>query len=926
MLIFDRAGEVTATVAECSSHPVILTSNQISLLERFTGFVFREIAKPKKQSVEIPTFDPSIASSGYYIMLLKDASDSRCSSINGNHHHKEIAYDFLHSIEQALGSFDNPTDPRPPDMTNPEMFRDAVITAVYNEKRPHYYVADICYDLTPADPFPNSEAAGSFAEYYQIRYDVRVSLDQPMLDVDHTSSRLNFLLPRYQTVKGQHLCVPEKDSKRSRKSKVFVIPEVCSIHPLPAYLWRQLFNLPSVLYRMESLLVAEEFRSHIACVLGMGVVDWPSDVPLPSLTLGEMVGEEVVCQTDSATEESGNKPSSRVATEKPSSLYSTELCGALTDLRISRQEMRNEVPGVDSLPLQDHSNADSITHSLSKSLNDKSVVEHSGGESKPPFLAASSKASLNLRGDGDDYFHSGRFGRKPSDPLDHRGLLLSDNSKFPIEMESEASPVTIWTDPHISSLYQKCGPPSTLILRALTTGMAGDVFSLERLEILGDSFLKYAITSSVFFKYRYENEGKLSFTRGLGVSNRQLFYLARQRGLPSYVVTRMFNPLVNWLPPGFYHKDGADAEGSGEGHFLILSEKGSQDNDEDEDESIFAGVELPESRDGSHSQDPTGEEQPSDIQLSHYLHLCCSDKAIADVAEALVGAYLLCLGPEGAFKFVEWLGVELTRQDETQSKCLDNEFLAQDSALGGVDVESVSSASNQDFAKVPFQAFQTCENVFSQNSTVGPILSTSGLFSSSLSTAAEFKALEDALNYRFCDKSLLLQAFTHTSAPRDYNSVRCSYEQLEFLGDALLDFLVTRYLYINYSHMPPGELTDLRSAVVNNYSFAALAVRMGFPKHLRSLSPQLFSVVNKFTVNLKKKEMKQQQGKTDEVKGCFCHCVGAGGRKVNAIKSNIERGDCICLTAFTATCYRLTSAEPHRKRHRHSGGVCRFIN
>ena len=68
--------------------------------------------------------------------------------------------------------------------------------------------------------------------------------------------------------------------------------------------------------------------------------------------------------------------------------------------------------------------------------------------------------------------------------------------------------------------------------------------------------------------------------------------------------------------------------------------------------------------------------------------------------------------------------------------------------------------------------------------------------------------------------------------------------------------------------MPPGELTDLRSAVVNNYSFAALAVQMGFPKHLRSMSPQLFNMVNKFTVNLKEKEMKQQQEKTDEVKGC----------------------------------------------------------
>ena len=869
MLIFDRAGEVTATVAECSPHSVILTSDQIALLERFTAFAFREIAKPKTQSLEFLAFDPSVASSGYYILLLKDTPDCCTSSLNETHHHKEIAFDFLHSIEHALGSFDHPTDPPPPDMTNPEIFRDTVVTAVYNESRIHYYVADIRYDLSPADPFPNSEAADTFAEYYKIRYNVKVSLNQPMLDVDHTSSRLNFLMPRYQTIKGQHLSVPEKDSKRSRKSKVYVVPEVCSIHPVPAYLWRQLFNLPAVLYRMESLLVAEEFRSYIAGILGVGAVDWPSDVPLPLLTMGEMVGEELVRRTESTTEESSNKSSSRKCTEKSASLYCTDLSGALRDLQISRQETDNGVATANSLPLQDRSNAQSATHSLSKHLRDKTVGEHCGTENKTPCLAASSEDSLI--GAKEDSCHSGLFDRNASVPLDHREVVPSDNSKTAIEMESEALPVTPLNDPDISSLYQKCGPPSTLILRALTTGMAGDVFSLERLEILGDSFLKYTITSSVFFKYRYENESKLSFTRGLRVSNRQLFYLARQRGLPSYVITRMFTPLVNWLPPGFYQKNGTDtAEGSSAGNFLLVSDKGAQDFDDgdDEDGSILEVVELPKLRDGPDCQGPSSESRSSDIQLNNHLHLSCADKTIADAAEALVGAYLLCLGPEGAFKFVEWLGVELTKQDETQDKCLVNEFFAEDSALGAVRLESDCSARNQDISKVPFQACQTCcENVFPSEETVSAVLSTSGLFSNHRSTAAEFQTLEEAVNYCFRDKSLLLQAFTHTSVPRDYNSVCCSYEQLEFLGDALLDFLVTRYLYRNNSHMPPGELTDLRSAVVNNFSFAALAVQMGFPKHLRSLSPQLFSMVNTFTVNLKEKETKQQQGKTDEVQG-----------------------------------------------------------
>ncbi|KAL9952675.1 hypothetical protein ACROYT_G039966 [Oculina patagonica] len=473
----------------------------------------------------------------------------------------------------------------------------------------------------------------------------------------------------------------------------------------------------------------------------------------------------------------------------------------------------------DSLPLQD-ANAHATTHSSSKIVSDETCFEGSCTEAKREVSHIFSGAKV-------DSLQRELFDRNSSVPLD-QGALPGDNSKTALELESELPPITIWTEPLISSLYQTCGPPSTLILRALTTGITGDVFSLERLEILGDSFLKYAITSSIFFQYRYENEGKLSFMRGLKVSNRQLFYLARQQGLPSYVITRMFSPLVNWLPPGFYYNDGGDTEGSGEGNLLLMSEKGPQEfEDDEEDGSIFAEEGLSGPSEGPCSQGPSGKGHSSDIQLRHNLHLCCSDKAVADATEALVGAYLLCLGPEGAFKFLKWLGVELTKQEETQDDYDASRSSTKDSALGADDLESDSTMNSQDDLKVPFQACQTFDRIFSP--------------------------------------SLLVQAFTHTSLPRDYNSVRSSYEQLEFLGDALLDFLVTRHLYLHHRHMPPGELTDLRSAVVNNYSFAALAVQLGFPKHLRSMSPQLFSMVNKFTVKLKEKEMKQQQVESEEI-------------------------------------------------------------
>ena len=173
-MIFDRAGEVTPTLTECSSNPFFPSSDQLSLIQRFTGYIFKDIAKPGNFAAKtFPKFDPTISTCGYYIVILRNSQDGSSSPVDGLHH-KEIALDFMESVENALGSFDNPTDPPPVGIQDMKVFTDAVVTGVYNEKRLRYYVADICYDRSPADPFPHSEMAATFAEYYRIRYGAEV--------------------------------------------------------------------------------------------------------------------------------------------------------------------------------------------------------------------------------------------------------------------------------------------------------------------------------------------------------------------------------------------------------------------------------------------------------------------------------------------------------------------------------------------------------------------------------------------------------------------------------------------------------------------------------------------------------------------------------------------------------------------------------
>ncbi|KAH9296955.1 hypothetical protein KI387_028637, partial [Taxus chinensis] len=70
--------------------------------------------------------------------------------------------------------------------------------------------------------------------------------------------------------------------------------------------------------------------------------------------------------------------------------------------------------------------------------------------------------------------------------------------------------------------------------------------------------------------------------------------------------------------------------------------------------------------------------------------------------------------------------------------------------------------------------------------------------------------------------------------------------RLEFLGDAVLDYIITSYLYSVYPDMDPGYLTDMRSMTVNNESFAYVAVRHQLHSYLIQKSDSLSSAVAKY--------------------------------------------------------------------------------
>ena len=92
----------------------------------------------------------------------------------------------------------------------------------------------------------------------------------------------------------------------------------------------------------------------------------------------------------------------------------------------------------------------------------------------------------------------------------------------------------------------------------------------------------------------------------------------------------------------------------------------------------------------------------------------------------------------------------------------------------------------------------------------------------------DFSKLEKKLNIKFKNKDLLTQAFCHRSYLNE-NPDFCleNNERMEFLGDAVLELVVTEYLYEKYPKKPEGELTNWRAALVNAKMLAEVAGDIG---------------------------------------------------------------------------------------------------
>ena len=356
------------------------------------------------------------------------------------------------------------------------------------------------------------------------------------------------------------------------------------------------------------------------------------------------------------------------------------------------------------------------------------------------------------------------------------------------------------------------GPDNALLLQALTSKGAKDSINLERLETLGDSFLKLSTSVFLFCDRPIDHEGKLTTSRARRVENFNLFQLAKQRDITSLVFSTAFEPRQMWLPPGFTFQEDYSSHPTG-----TENENGNG----------------------------TGTDQLTERD-HHYNYHRVTDKGVADCVESLIGAYLVSGGIEAAIRFLKWVGIKLQCQQNPGSTASDRP----DSMEVG-EIASSSSYSAPPTSKRPrlddSLFLLGSSSVFAAHFGVPrphPLTNKQELEVERLLQLCGASIIENRLNWKFEDRKLLLQALTHASYTR--NRVTDCYQRLEFLGDAALDYLVTCHIYSSFPRYGPGDISNMRAALVNNVTFAELSVKLGLQRSFLHSSPSLFKQIQDY--------------------------------------------------------------------------------
>ncbi|OAF70122.1 hypothetical protein A3Q56_02109 [Intoshia linei] len=794
--LFTRSGKVDVEIMFLEE--IVLNSVQMKKLQNSHRYLINNVMLYERKSKMQFSFNTSLIK--YLIVpLLQDKVD----------------WDIVEVLQTCIDKKDITSIPK----YNPnENYENAIILPIYRTKNVHFLYVNKVSNLTPLSNFPN-EKFGTFADYYEAKYNVKnLENNQNLLYCEYVERRMNFIKNRMPL-----------NTQTSKKNYEIMIPQLCYKHCIPATLWHQIVLIPSIMMRLVSLLLSFELYNDIADFIKKSNSNISSDYFVYLMNPFKEIQE--------AYDGKINKNSMKIIddfdcdeTEEAQDIIDKNIPVSYKTC-IKKEIDKINVTMKENPKFNDFVNIFGLNFGNLQHVKFKEYVKTNSDSSI-------SNLSINFRN---------------TDKIDEalncatemfKKTLISDAKTY----KTDKIDTFIKYDKYLCQTNVNCLPELVDFLATLTTTNAADLINMERYEMLGDSFLKLTSSINTYFKHPFHySEGRLSSIRSAIVSNYSLYKLAVSKGLANFIQSTKFDVEISWLAPGYFiDSDTAISISSvslNSQSQNFLNKVVNKENTVDYYPSKYYNfsksvdsVELTDSLSKIYSIDNYYDEfneECKHINVSsefvpfdvHY-HQCLTDKNLSDSFEAIIGCWVCNCDFRAAISVFEYFGINFS--------------VAKDISNGKFDFNSYLNKSfeiTRKKGKSDFQVDGSSDNFNDLLKRVEPV--------------------QNILNYQFKNIKLLLQAFTHSSY--EYNVFTDNYQRLEYLGDAVLDFCITKCIYNDPREFSPAFLNDIRSALVNNQIFGSLSVKYGLHSYLLCLSDVVFKRIDYFVEDLYKNKKENHQ-------------------------------------------------------------------
>lgn len=322
--------------------------------------------------------------------------------------------------------------------------------------------------------------------------------------------------------------------------------------------------------------------------------------------------------------------------------------------------------------------------------------------------------------------------------------------------------------------------PLQLLATAVTSGVAQEQVNYQRLETLGDTVLKFMVSIQLFADFPFWHEGYLARKKDHTVSNSRLARDAIGKGLYQWIIRERFVPR-KWRPRYLSGNEVQETQATGTDDSIERPEEemaqvtdnvkelhGKVSVVHDEKKGISEGVSTNgQKKEPSNGVSRTDERKKKRKKQKQEM----STKVLADVVESLIGAAFVHGGFELAVECAKTFRLGLDHWDSIPARL-----------------------------KTIRERIEDIDN-----------------------SPPQLKLVELMFGYEFTHKTLLIQALTHGSYQGELETI--SYERMEFLGDCVLDIIVTDYLYNapgkNYK---PGHIHMRKESIVNSHFLAYICM------------------------------------------------------------------------------------------------------